>query len=361
VGQGMGLECPKGGHRIPARGGTPGLPTGNRGVLKERRIHRGYPSARPGCGVPSERLRCINHPPRVATLGWYTPPRWGGTDKTLALLLEENVCKDPAKPWISNRQIHVGFGTVLTFGDLTVLRAMAAHLARRSVHAKWKTLIREKPTVAETHALFPGVPVVGSPDELFARHGWRRGPVKLRQLSQPADPHRPTNFLLKLRALFGMQARAEVMAYRLAVESGYPGEMAVRLAYFPRTLQTTLNDLARSGHLQSRREGQEKRFWLSRDDWRFLLTWTSGSGESAPEFPRWVDWASLFVALESVSRFLGRPDLKRASPSVQAIELRACLDTWDPAFLRENIHVPPGATGAAYVGDVLGDLHRLLK
>jgi hypothetical protein len=32
----------------------------------------------------------------------------------LELLLEENVCKDPAKPWISNRQIHVGFGTVLT-------------------------------------------------------------------------------------------------------------------------------------------------------------------------------------------------------------------------------------------------------
>jgi hypothetical protein len=205
------------------------------------------------------------------------------------------------------------------------------------------------------------VPLVGSPDELFARHGWRRGPVKLRQLSQPADPHRPTNFLLQLRALFGMQARAEVMAYLLAMESGYPGEMAVRLAYFPRTLQTTLNDLARSGHLESRREGQEKRFWLRRDDWRFLLTWTSGTGESAPEFPRWVDWASLFVALESVSRFLGRPDLEQASPAVQAIELRACLDTWDPAFLRENIHVPPGASGAAYVEAVLGDLHRLLN
>ena len=245
-------------------------------------------------------------------------------------------------------------------GDPTVLRAMAAHLARRSVHAKWKTLLREKPTATETQPLFPGVPVVGSPDELFARHGWRRGPVELRQLSQPADPHRPTTFLLKLRALFGMQARAEVMAYLLAVESGHPGEMATRLAYFPRTLQTTLNDLARSGHLQSRREGHEKRFWLRRDDWRFLLTWTSGSEKSAPEFPRWVDWASWFGALESVDRFLKRPDLEGASPAVLAIELRACLDTWDPTFLRENIHILPGATGAAYVDAVLGDLQRLL-
>jgi hypothetical protein len=247
------------------------------------------------------------------------------------------------------------------FGDLTVLRAMAAHLARRSVHAKWKTLLREKPTVAEAQPLFPGVPVIGLPDELFARHGWLRGPVKLRQLSQPADPHRPTNLLVKLRALFGMQARAEVMAYLLAEESGHPGAMAVRLAYFPRTLQTTLNDLARSGHLQSRREGQEKRFWLRRDDWRFLLTWAAASGENAPEFPRWVDWASLYVALESVARFLSRPDLEHASPAVQAIELRACLETLDPAFLRERIHVPPAATGAAYVEAVLGDLHRILK
>ena len=247
------------------------------------------------------------------------------------------------------------------FGDLTVLRAMAAHLARRSVHAKWKTLLREKPTVAEAQPLFPGVPVIGLPDELFARHGWLRGPLTLRQLSQSADPHRPTNFLIKLRALFGMQARAEVMAYLLAEESGHPSEMAVRLAYFPRTLQTTLNDLARSGHLQCRREGQEKRFWLRRDDWRFLLTWAAASGESAPEFPRWVDWAPLFVALESVARFLNRPDLEHAPPAVQAIELRACLDTLDPVFLRERIYVPPAATGAAYVEAVLGELHRLLN
>ena len=110
------------GRRIPARGGTPGVPTGNRGVLKERRIHRGYRSARPGCGVPSERIRCIDHPPRVATLGWYTPPPWGGTDTTQALLLEENRSKDPAQPWISNRQRSVDSGTLLRPGKEFSLR-----------------------------------------------------------------------------------------------------------------------------------------------------------------------------------------------------------------------------------------------
>jgi hypothetical protein len=35
-------------------------------------------------------------------------------EETLALISEENVRTNRAKPWISNRQIYVGFGTVLT-------------------------------------------------------------------------------------------------------------------------------------------------------------------------------------------------------------------------------------------------------
>jgi hypothetical protein len=59
----------------------------------------------------------------------------------------------------------------------------------------------------------PAVPVFGSTDVLFSRYRWRRGKVTLRQLRQLADPHRTAKFSIKLSALFGMQARAEVMAY----------------------------------------------------------------------------------------------------------------------------------------------------
>ena len=41
-------------------------------------------------------------------------------EETLALILEENVRKNPAKPWISNRQIYVGFGTVLTVAVVAI-------------------------------------------------------------------------------------------------------------------------------------------------------------------------------------------------------------------------------------------------
>lgn len=247
------------------------------------------------------------------------------------------------------------------FGQRSVLNGLAAHLAKRTANFKWRTLLRETKPVTHSELLFPELPVFGEPDELFARHGWRRGPVKLRQLSQPPDPHQATNLLFKLRALFGLQARAEVMAYLLTFESGHPGEMAERLAYFPRTIQTTLNDMERSGHVLTRREGREKRFWLRREEWRFLITWPAGTGKASPEFPGWVDWAAQFAALEAVWQFLTRPGLNEAAPAVQAIELRACLDKMSPTFLREHIQTPPcGNGGAAFVESVLNEFCKLL-
>lgn len=246
-------------------------------------------------------------------------------------------------------------------GDLTVLRPIAAHLARRAVHSKWKTLVDPETPERKPQLLFPGVPVFGPADELFARHGWLRGPLTLRRLSLPPDPHRPTNLLIKLRALFGMQARAEVMAYLLAKDSGYAGKMAEQLVYFTRTLQTTLNDLERSGHLESRHEGHEKRFWLRHDDWRFLMPGVVPADPQCSGFPRWTDWRSFFVAMESISGFLDRQDLEQGPGSVRAIELRACLSRLDTSFLRENLYVPPSATADTYTDSVLKGFLQLLK
>jgi hypothetical protein len=55
-------------------------------------------------------------------------------EETLALISEENVRKNPAKPWISNRQIYVGSGKVLTIsaavtGQLDVRTALEQGLS----------------------------------------------------------------------------------------------------------------------------------------------------------------------------------------------------------------------------------------
>jgi hypothetical protein len=106
--------------------------------------------------------------------------------------------------------------TFLPLGQLaqrSVLNGIAAHLASRTINGKWRTLLRNSKPAAATELLFPGVPVAGPADDPFAQQGWQRGPVKLRQLSQSPDPNQVTNLLFKLRSLFGVQARAEVMAF----------------------------------------------------------------------------------------------------------------------------------------------------
>jgi hypothetical protein len=241
-------------------------------------------------------------------------------------------------------------------GRRSVLNGIAAHLARRTINGKWRTLLRNAEPPAPSELLFPDVPVIGQPDDLFAQHGWRRGPVKLRQLSQSPNPDQVTNLLFKLRSLFGVQARAEVMAFLLTNEAGHPAEMAERLAYFPRTIQSTLNDMERSGHVLSGRSGREKRFWLRRDEWRFLITWQV----PAREFPTWIDWASRFAALEAVWKFLTSAELSSSPAGVQAIELRATLEKLSPEFLREHIQPPAGAGGAEFVSSVLESFQKLL-
>lgn len=267
---------------------------------------------------------------------------------------------DEVLDWLSTNSHLVNIqrlqNMALHFGQRSVLNGMAAHLAGRSINGKWRAFLRDAKPVTNLELLFPGVPVLGGVDELFAEHGWKRGPVKLRHLSQSPDPNRATSLLMKLRSLFGVQARAEVMAYLLTCESAHPAQMAEHLAYFPRTIQTTLNDMERSGHVLANWQGREKRFWLRRDEWRFLITWQAPERE----FPRWIDWASRFAAMEALWQFLSKPELESAPPGVQAIELRASLDRMSAAFLREHIKTPPGVSGSEFVESVLDDFNKLL-
>lgn len=222
-------------------------------------------------------------------------------------------------------------------GDSAVLAAIADLLSRESSHPKWKLLLRkveksDSPAMALVERLFPTIPVLKEPDPVFLEHGLRRGQVDLRGMSQEPQPDQPATFLFKLRALFGIQARAEVMAWLLANEQGHPAEIARQSGYFRRSIQNVLNDLSASGHIGSMRLGREKNFAILRhDDWRFLLTWPN-----AEAFPRWVNWAPLFRAIQTLLDVLGKPGLDERSENFQAVQLREALKDASPALARAS-------------------------
>jgi len=247
-------------------------------------------------------------------------------------------------------------------GERTILAALGQHLAKDSAHFKWKMLtwrVAKDPPKTEPEALFHGVPPLGSPDEIFLRWGWVRAPATPRGMSQAPRTDQPATFLIKLRALFGRLARAEVIGWLLTHESGHAAEIASSVGYFPRSIQLVLNDLLVSGHVRAVRVGREKRFAIRHDEWRFLITWSDGT-----EFPRWIDWAPLFTALVIFLDALAKPGLDERSDRFQAIQLRDALDKALPALAQAGLAQQITATrelgGTELISAFIEDISTLL-
>ena len=198
-------------------------------------------------------------------------------------------------------------------GDASILGALAEHLTEESAHLKWKVL-----TKAEPRPLFPHLALLNRTDEKFRRWGWLRPPLENRGLSRPPRPNQPATFLLKLRALFGRQSRAEIIAWLLTHEAGHPAQIARETGYFRGSVQNVLNELELSGHVQATRQGREKLFVSRHDQWRFLLTWEQGD---TAEFPRWLPWPNIFTLIRGVHDLVDRPGFREHSEDLQAIEL----------------------------------------
>ncbi len=209
-------------------------------------------------------------------------------------------------------------------GDASILSVIATRLVRLPAHKKWKAIEKSSSGASGSPApLFPEDGHFGTADQDFLARGWLRGPVRYRGLSVTPRMDHPGNLLLKLRALFGRQSRAEVMAWLLAHEAGHAAEIARQTGYFRRSIQITLNELERSGHIRSLRKGREKHFSLHHDEWRFLATWKISH---EPIFPHWMPWAGIFRLLEQLNNLLNDQRLAESSPELQAIEWRRALD-----------------------------------
>lgn len=204
-------------------------------------------------------------------------------------------------------------------GDDLVLSAIAATVLQNSRLAKWQTIQALAQPRTATEPLFRSIdgkpaPAFGKPDPFFARYGLFRGLQKTRDDASPPRVESPAVLLMKLRALFGINARAEIIATLLSTTHSHPSALARRTAYLPRSIQDTLNEMALSGHVVTQRAkgSREKYFSLRPNDWHFLITWPK------PKFPLWTDWAVLFSLIQDATETL----YVEGNPSQKAIALR---------------------------------------
>jgi hypothetical protein len=251
--------------------------------------------------------------------------------------------------------------------DTRVLAAIAEVLAGNVAHRKWRVLMEETNPTSKPEAFFTsseGKPATKpkKSDPVFARHGLLRGPLELRGMSQTPDSESPQNLIFTLRALLGVNARAEIMGWLLAHESGHPASIARSTGYFSKSIQQILNEMTESGQVSSMRIGREKHFSIPhRQRWRSLLCPATDENE----YPEWIDWMPLFSVVTNFAETIGKPGFDETSEHFQAAKLRETLDQCAPALVQTGhahlMQATPGLRGKALVSALMTDLEKLVN
>ena len=147
-----------------------------------------------------------------------------------------------------------------------------------------------------------------------------------RGMTHLPSPLEPANFLFRMRALFGVNARPEVLTWLMCHERGYPAEIARQTGWFSKSVQALLNDLERSGLVHSQPGVRRKHFWLDHQAWNsFLLA----PGKELIWFCQTPWYEGCRLVLDTVDRLAASPD---ASESLKAIWIREALPGLESTF-----------------------------
>jgi len=199
-----------------------------------------------------------------------------------------------------------------------VLRAMADWLSQHDSPIKWKLLATTDLPDAKRQSLFflrDGRPLPGSSqgDPIFGAHGLERNGVALRGYSKMFSSEAVPCFLLKLRALFGVNARCDALAYLTMNRTGHPREIAREMYYSQKAIHEVLTELAFSGFLQSVKLGRERTFRISSAGLPLLA--------GGDQTPRWINWPVLLSAADGAWKKIEELRTANLEPLVESAEV----------------------------------------
>jgi len=203
-------------------------------------------------------------------------------------------------------------------GASSVAAMVASSCTRQASSVKWKKVLEAKGKASSPYFLqvdLSPLPHLGKPDPAFARYGWLRDPVQLRHQVQGFDPAEPACLLLKLRAVFGLSSRCEILAWLWTHEQGTPSEIARAVGYQQRTVHEALEGLRLSGTVRKSQRGNETPYSLHKEIWAPLM-----QAEAVSPDP-WHHWPSIYSLIEQLHLTFNHQALWAAPESLLAAEL----------------------------------------
>ena len=203
--------------------------------------------------------------------------RWVNVVRLTTLLAEDEVCS-PA-----------------------LVGAEAAFMAARDKTLKWRNLaqrcrpksrVRPEPLFQRQGKSLS--PTKGEVDETFSDYGWLRSSIMLRGQSQRVPAWTPASLVLKCRAFFGVNIRADVFACLVARGPATASGLARELGYSQRRVQETLVEMQLGGLFQTRSDSNRKEYSIeSSKGWQLLF-------EAKPERAAWFDWRAFGRAVSTI-------------------------------------------------------------
>jgi len=247
-------------------------------------------------------------------------------------------------------------------GDLNVVAAMADTVSRHNSRLNWRF---------DSHAwgnrkqqslfLSDGLANMdfGPRDEIFIKYQLVRGKLELRRLSRAFNRVMPECILLRLRSIFGVSARAEIVLYLLTHDIGHPSQIAKETSFSQKNIQDTLVDMSASGVIQSGPlEGRRKSYYLVNKFDTLLLP-------SSIDPPLWITWAPLFTALDHIRKRVYEITQQNISATLLSSEFRQlAIDAqhnFQLAGFASAISDHRPYTGTAYLDVFINDIDALLK
>ncbi|MGH2751238.1 MAG: hypothetical protein ACRDK3_10270 [Actinomycetota bacterium] len=199
---------------------------------------------------------------------------------------------------------------------------------------------------------------VSKADPIFADYGFRRPDTGPSGKSRVPDLSTPINIGFRLREMFGVGSRAEVI--RILLTS--PGdrllsEIAEAAAYAPRNVRETLHSLVEAGMTQASQRAKSRSYRLDRVRWSGFL------GIAEQDLPVYVPWVQLLRALTKIHLWLEEDGAAQRSAYMQASDARRLMNEIKPDLLAADVSLQDGRAlhGADYWPAFVEDVQEVLR
>ncbi len=208
------------------------------------------------------------------------------------------------------------------FAGKQLIAAIANLLMKPASRSKWERLSKEIFNHSSKSELLFRLkdgsphPRLGDSDDAFSKAGYIRQEFRQRNAVVQFKPDLSANLILKLRALFGLNSRCEVISYLLTHNEANPTEIAAATGYSSKTIYNAISEMYMSGKLNRRVSGRESLYSLGDNSWQAFLC---PAGRTA----NWMDWPKAFRALEIIWMALDNPILE--NEPIQTIDSELIL------------------------------------